>query len=205
MTTLATAPAVPDSVDALAADGGIVTIRPVRNSDRSALARLHEEASPESLRLRFFGWPTPGMLAAEVNRLCQPDDGRLLAMLALQGGAAVGVASCERADVSDPRAEFSLFVAEHHRGRGIGTLLLEHLAAWARREGIAELLGEVLPGNTLMLRVARDLSARAWSQYGSGVMDVGIRLDGGEDLTDPAVDARDRTAEHASLRAVLAP
>ncbi|MFF5289471.1 GNAT family N-acetyltransferase [Paractinoplanes globisporus] len=31
------------------------------------------------------------------------------------------------------RAEFSLFVADAHRGRGIGTLLLEHLAARARR------------------------------------------------------------------------
>jgi len=40
-------------VDALAADGGIVTIRPVRPADRRALARLYEDATTDSLRLRF--------------------------------------------------------------------------------------------------------------------------------------------------------
>src|SRR4029453_14624883 len=142
-------------VDALAADGGIVTIRAPRSSDRRALATLYDEASPDNLRLRFFARPSEGSLHAEVDRLCRPPSDRYLALLAEEAGAVVGVASCERMGDADPRAEFSVFVADGHRGRGIGTLLLEHLAAQARTRGITQLTGEVLPGNTTMLRGAR--------------------------------------------------
>ena len=194
-----------DSVDALAADGGIVTIRPVDTGDRHALAALYHDASPDSLRLRFFGHPSTGTLQAEVERLCRPPHDGHLAMVALEAGTVVGVASCERTDGHDDRAEFSVFVADQHRDRGIGTLLLEHLAVRAQRVGITQLIGEVLPGNARMLRVARDLSAHAWSHFDHGVIDVGIGIGGLDDQTLSAVDARDRTAEHASLRAIFRP
>src|SRR5690242_15397907 len=115
----------PDEMDALTADGRIVTIRPVYGSDRRALAVLYGDASPESLRLRFFGWPGATTIAAEVDRLCLPASDRHLTVLAEEAGAVVGVASCERTDDADRRAEFAVFVAEDQRGRGIGTLLLE--------------------------------------------------------------------------------
>ncbi|MCU7724882.1 GNAT family N-acetyltransferase [Actinoplanes sp. KI2] len=191
-------------VDALAADGGIVTIRPVRADDRKALERLYDDASPESLRLRFFAVPGSGALAAEVDRLCRPESDRHLAVLAVEGGRLVGVAAAERTDDTGPRAEFSLFVADAHRGRGIGTLLLEHLAARACRRGITELVGEVLPDNFAMLRTARDLSAHAWSRFDDGVIDVGLAT-AGDEAAESAVDQRDRTAEQASLRALLCP
>jgi len=198
-----TSPVAPDtdSVDALAADGGIVTIRPVRPTDRRALAGLYDDATPDSLRLRFFDRPSSTSLAAEVDRLCLPEDDRHLAVLAVEGSAVTGVASCERTDDTGRRAEFAVFVADAHRSRGIGTLLLEHLAARARRHGIAELVGEVLPDNIDMLRTARDLSGHAWSRFDDGIVDVGLDTAGDE----PAVDLRDRTAERASLRALLAP
>jgi acyl-CoA synthetase (NDP forming)/GNAT superfamily N-acetyltransferase len=193
------------SVDALAADGGIVTIRPVGAGDRPALAALYHDASPDSLRLRFFGHPSTGTLHAEVERLCRPPQDGHLAMIALEAGTVVGVASCERTDDHGDRAEFAVFVADRHRDRGIGTLLLEHLAVRAQRVGITQLIGEVLPGNARMLRVARDLSSHAWSHFDHGVIDVGIGIGGPDDQTLSAVDARDRTAEHASLRAIFRP
>jgi len=80
------------SVDALAADGGIVTIRPVQSGDRKALAGLYGDASPDSLRLRFFGQPFTAALAAEVDRLCRPETDQHLAVLAEEAGKLVGVA-----------------------------------------------------------------------------------------------------------------
>jgi acyl-CoA synthetase (NDP forming)/L-amino acid N-acyltransferase YncA len=192
------------SVDALAADGGIVTIRPVQSGDRKALAGLYGDASPDSLRLRFFGQPSTAALAAEVDRLCRPETDQHLAMLAEEAGKLVGVASCERTSRADGRAEFSVFVAEHHRNRGIGTLLLEHLGARANTRGITQLIGEVLPANMQMLRVARDLSAHAWSRFDDGIVDVGLGTTD-DDAAQLAVDGRERAAERASLRAVLAP
>ncbi|HET6481570.1 MAG TPA: GNAT family N-acetyltransferase [Actinoplanes sp.] len=192
------------ALDALTSDGGIISIRPVRPDDREALARLYGEASPESLRLRFFAAPSSASLAAEVDRLCAPESDGHVTMLAAEGDEPIGVASCGCPDRAGRRAEFAVFVADAHRGRGIGTLLLEHLAARARHHGIEELIGEVLPGNAAMLRVAHDLSPDAWSRLDAGIVDVGLAV-ADDETAGPAVDARDRAAERASLRGVLSP
>ncbi|MEV4702924.1 GNAT family N-acetyltransferase [Actinoplanes sp. NPDC049316] len=196
-------PAAPEA-DALTSDGGIVTIRPVAVGDRPALSRLFAAASEENLRLRFFALPSPATISAEIDRLCRPDDARHVAVVATEAGRIVGVASCERADDTAPRAEFALFVADGQHGRGIGTLLLEHMAARARPLGVTELTGEVLPGNLGMLQVARDLSAHAWTRFDRGIVDIGVDT-GDDEAAEPIIDARDRTAERASLRALLTP
>jgi acyl-CoA synthetase (NDP forming)/GNAT superfamily N-acetyltransferase len=191
-------------VDALTADGGIVHLRPIRPEDRAAVAALYSRSGPESLRLRFFAHVGPMAIAQEADRVCRDDDLRHGTIVAELGGVLVGVASYERTSDTDRRAEFAVFVDDEHRGRGIGTLLLEHLAASARARGVDELLGEVLPQNVRMMRVARDLNGHSWSRFDDGVLDVGLSTaadDGGLRL----VDERDRVAERASLRPLLAP
>ncbi|GIF42840.1 GNAT family N-acetyltransferase [Actinoplanes xinjiangensis] len=132
-------PAVPATVDALTVDGGIVSIRPITSRDRRAITRLYADASPENLRLRFLALPGSATLAAESDRLCRPESDGFLALLAYEDDRLVGVASCER--LGDlPRAEFAVFIADRDHGRGIGTLLLEHLTARAHRLGITELV-----------------------------------------------------------------
>ncbi|MEU8239003.1 GNAT family N-acetyltransferase [Actinoplanes missouriensis] len=197
------APAGVPVVDALTSDGGVVSIRPIVAADRTAVTALYANASGENLRLRFFARPGSGTLAAEADRLCLANPWQTLAILASEGENLVGVASCER--IGDgPQAEFAVFVADEHHGRGIGTLLLEHLSVRARNQGITELVGEVLPGNRDMLRVARDLSSQARSHFDQGIVDVSVRL-GDDQLTFEAVDRRDRVAERASLRPMLCP
>jgi acyl-CoA synthetase (NDP forming)/GNAT superfamily N-acetyltransferase len=191
-----------DVVDALTADGGIVRIRSVTPGDAVALTALFERASPDSLRMRFFGAPGRHTITAEVSRLARPANPEHGAVLAEQGGAVLGIASYERADGDDRQAEFAVFVSDPHRGRGIGTLLLEHLAARARAQGIDHLVGDVLPGNARMLRVATDL--RAHTQFDEGVVNVGVDTTA-DDAALLAVDARERVAERASLRPLLAP
>ncbi|MFI7542510.1 GNAT family N-acetyltransferase [Actinoplanes sp. NPDC049599] len=193
-----------EEADALTADGGIVTIRPLRRDDRAGLAALFGEASEESLRLRFFIVPGTPTLTAEVDRLLRPDTEQHVSLVAVLTGRPVGVASYERVRDLDRRAEFSVFVAEHHRGRGIGTLLLEHLAIRAHAHGITELIGEVLPGNVRMLKVARDLTSKVWSRFAGGVVDIGITT-GTDESAELAIDVRDRVAERASLQAILSP
>ncbi|MBB4742780.1 acyl-CoA synthetase (NDP forming)/GNAT superfamily N-acetyltransferase [Actinoplanes octamycinicus] len=194
----------PDGADALASDGGIVTIRPVRPGDRGALARLYAGASRENLLLRFFIVPGRLTIAAELDSLCRQETRDRLAVVAWQAGELIGVAACVRLDRHSRMAEIAAFVADDHHGRGIGTLLLEHLAARARLAGITDFVGEMLPGNTDVLRMVHDFHEHTHTQTRVGYIDLNI------DLTDQhaferAVDARDRVAEQASLRPLLAP
>ena len=209
--TVATQP----GIDALAADGGVLRLRPVTPEDAVALTELYERGSADSLRLRFFGVPGRSTVATEVERLVRPVADDHYVVVAEQAGVLIGVASYERCPLEAPvnpapadtamliRAEFAVFVDEAHHGRGVGTLLLEHLAASARRRGVTELVGEVLVANTGMLRVAHDLSARS-SGFDHGVVDVGLLTAIDEGMLEVA-DARDRTAERASLRPLFAP
>lgn len=203
MTSTAFRPPEPPGVDALAADGGIIRLRPVTAGDAAGLAALHARGSADSLRQRFFATPGAATLAAEVARLLRPPAPDHDVVVAEQDGVLVGVASYEREPANERRAEFAVFVDEAHHGRGIGTLLLEHLAARARRHGVIELVGEVMAGNAAMLRVAADLSAHS-SAIDHGVIDVGVgTVPDDRALAD--ADARDRTAERASLRPLFAP
>jgi succinyl-CoA synthetase alpha subunit/L-amino acid N-acyltransferase YncA len=198
----ATAP--PSAVDALTADGAIVAIRPVTTADSGAITALFDRASGASLRLRFFVNPGRRMVAAEVQRLTRtpsPDHGTIGAELA---GELIGVASYERRGAAATTAEFAVLVADAHQGRGVGTLLLEHLSTMARSYGIAELYGEVLAGNARMLRVAGDLTATTSPQLRDGVVEVVVPTSSDE-AAMAAVEARDRTAGRASLRPLLAP
>ena len=82
--------------DALAADGGIVRIREVTSADRPDLADLHERTSDENLYRRFLGSGRGG-IDRELDRLTRPPGREHLAVLAHEGGRAVGVASYEAA------------------------------------------------------------------------------------------------------------
>jgi acyl-CoA synthetase (NDP forming)/GNAT superfamily N-acetyltransferase len=197
-------PIPPAGCDALTADGRIAHIRPVGKPDGPALQRLYGEASSESLRLRFFATPGPVALRHEVARLTRSAGPGHDAVVAEVSGELVGVASYERARDAETRAEFAVFVAEAHRGRGIGTLLLEHLAAAAHRRGITELTGEVLPGNFRMLRVARDLTGHTQARLADGVVDIDVSTEVDEAALS-ALDARERAAVAAALRPLFAP
>jgi acyl-CoA synthetase (NDP forming)/L-amino acid N-acyltransferase YncA len=203
MTTTADRPDL-GGVDALLADGRIVRIRAATAADAAGLAALFAGSSVDALRLRFFAVPGPATITAEVARLVRAPAGVHAALVAVEGGRIVGVASYERASPEARAAEFAVFVDEGARGRGIGTLLLEHLAAQAQTAGVQELTGEVLPANSRMLRVARDLAAHARTDASAEVVDVDLPTVA-QDAAIAAADERHRTAERLSLRALLAP
>jgi L-amino acid N-acyltransferase YncA len=57
-------------------------------------------------------------------------------------------------------AEFSIYVAERARGRGLGSALLQALIEAAEREGIWTLQSGIFPENTASLELCRRLGFR---------------------------------------------
>ena len=190
-------------LDGLTMDGRIVHIRPVRAEDRDALRDLHVRASPRSRYLRFFS--AGAALEPEVRRLTRTADPDHLALLVEDSGQVICVASYERLD-DRSTAEFAVLVDDARQGEGIGTLVLEHLTAAARRAGITALVGYVLADNATMLRVSTGLGPGVTRRTGGDPRTVRVRVPTlPDEAALAAVDERDRIAEHRSLRPLLAP
>jgi predicted CoA-binding protein len=95
-------------------------------------------------------------------------------------------------------------VDDHDQKEGIGTILIEHLASSAVHSGIGHFVADVLAENSAVLRMIRNLGFVVTSRPEHAVVQLGFDLD-----TTPAVlaaiDARERQADAASLRLLLAP
>jgi acyl-CoA synthetase (NDP forming)/GNAT superfamily N-acetyltransferase len=187
-------------VDALTADGAVIRIRPVRATDAAGLTELHERASDETLYRRFLA-TGHHPIAGEVARLIRPPDGDHAVLVAVEHGRTIGVCSYEVLPGRDA-AEFAIFVDDACHDRGIGTLLLEHLTVWGRRHGIPDLLGEVLPSNSPMLRMATGLGQPIRSAFELGLTRVHLDTEISESDT---IDVRDLAAARHSLTGLLAP
>jgi acyl-CoA synthetase (NDP forming)/GNAT superfamily N-acetyltransferase len=189
--------AVPQAVDVLLADGTVGRIRSLLPTDRAALIRLHEAASDESLRRRFFTVSrTAGRTYAE--HLCDEANGssEVIALTAFVADELVAVASAE--PVAAGTAEVAFMVADHAHGLGLGTLLIEHLAAAAREHGVRCFVAEVLSDNSPMLRVFQDCGFSAEHTTEGGVQS--LRLDTA--ATARAVAAADQRECHAEARSL---
>ena len=89
-------------------------------------------------------------------------------------------------------------------------LLLEHLISLARSRGVHAFTAETLSENAVMLRVFADAGLQAHRALADGVYDLTFPLPAGEEdvalgTYRDAVAERERSANVASLRHVLAP
>ena len=110
--------------------------------------------SDESIRRRFFA-PKRHFSATEIERYVNVDFVTHVALVAVlrEDGRPVIVGG-GRYIVTEPSvAEVAFAVDDAHQGRGIGGLLMRHLAAISRAAGLRELVAEVLNENAAMLRV----------------------------------------------------
>jgi acyl-CoA synthetase (NDP forming)/GNAT superfamily N-acetyltransferase len=188
---------------ALLTDGTEVEIRPLRPADVEAVRRMHQQMSRESLYLRFFGF---NRHAADqvADLMCRPAGPGHAAVSAWLAGELVGVAGYEPDRERADAAELALAVADRLHHRGVGTLLLEHLASLARAQGLRALRADVLAQNHPMLRVIADAGLEAHRDTHDGVVELTLALEPGERYLD-SVAARERRADVASLTHLLRP
>ena len=127
----------------------MTVVRPARDSDAPALVGLAENVGREDGRWILGTGPWRSIA----------DERRYLRTIHKHPDAAVFVAEDEGAIVGrlslarDPHpasrhvADLGLMVAETHRRRGVGTMLLEQAVAWARAAGVGKLELHVFPWN----------------------------------------------------------
>ena len=192
-------PGVPAPADVLLADGQLGIIRRLALGDGPALHALHDEASDDAMRLRFFNVSRSAAHDYVEHLLADPD---VLSLVAETRGRLVGLATAER--VGPDSAEVSFLVADDFHGLGLGTLLLEHLAALARDRGIWRFEAEVLVENHPMLAVLGDAGFELTEYPDRGVVTVRLSTTSTPELQD-AADRREFLAESRSLAPLLAP
>jgi acyl-CoA synthetase (NDP forming)/RimJ/RimL family protein N-acetyltransferase len=191
---------------ALLTDGTTVLIGSARPGDAEAVRDMHAAMSPDNLYLRFFSL-SPRNAEAEAVRVCRepgPDHAALLAWL---GDRLVGVASYEPS--GPDTAEVAFAVPDDMHGRGIATLLLEHLVSIGRERGLHSFTAEALAENQSMLAVFADAGLPVHRTITDGVVELTFPIPAADDRTlDGYLDSvamRESRADVASLRHLLRP
>jgi acetate---CoA ligase (ADP-forming) len=177
-------------------------VRRVRVDDGEALQAFLEGMSPESRRLRFFTAAADLRGAARWATSVGERGG--LGLVATTGDPACIVAHAGYERIDGDRAEVAFEVADSLRGRGLGTLLMAHLAEAARDQGISHFTADVLRENRRMLEVFREAGFPVEiSRTREG---IGVEL-----TTELSLEAlerfegRQRTAAAAGMRHFLEP
>jgi acyl-CoA synthetase (NDP forming)/GNAT superfamily N-acetyltransferase len=193
---------------ALLTDGGTVEVRPARAQDFEAVRAMHAAMSPDNIYLRFFSM-SPAAAEQEATRVCREPDAGHAALLAWQDDRLVGVGAYEPAGKPGV-AEVAFAVPDDMHGRGIASLLLEHLVWQARQRDLRTFTGETLAENSAMLRVFADAGLPAKRRIADGVVELTFPLPVGPDEHRlgsylEAVASRESQADVASLRPLLRP
>ncbi len=156
-------------------DGSTIVVRPLATGDVAAIASWFEGLGPETRHARFLG----GVALLDDrtrSQLAQVDHRDHEALTAVTpDGAVVGIARYIRLPQSST-AEVAVAVADHWRGRGIATLLLQQIAARAHAAGIDRLTALCLASNTAVLGLLSRLGPMTTTPPEAEVIEVQINL-----------------------------
>ncbi len=188
--------------DVVLSDGGTVHLRPIVPSDADALLAFHGRLSERTRYLRYFG-AYPQIPPRDLRRFTTVDHHGRVAFVALLGDDIVAVARYERID-GGPTAEVAFVVEDAHQHRGLGPILLEHLAAAARERSIERFVAEVLAENSGMLGVFRAAGYQLTREMEEGVFHLEFAIDPTEESVAVA-RSREQAAEARSVHNLLHP
>ncbi len=188
--------------DVVLADGGTVRVRPIRPDDGERLLGLHARLSPDSVYYRYFA-PRPVLTPDEVAHLTGVDHRSRVALVASLRDQIVGVARYDTVPGTSD-AEVAFVVEDAHQGRGLGSVLLEHLAAAAQERGAGRFSAHVLADNHRMIKVFRDAGYQPARSYDEGVAHLTFPVEPTE-VSRSVREAREHWSEARSIQRLLAP
>ncbi len=167
------------AVDEVLRDGSPIHIRAITRDDKDLLFEHFSGLSQNSRYTRFFGAKRT-LSRQELDRYTELDfDNQVGLAATMRDGDRerfIGVGRYFRMQ-DRTRAEVAFAVLDEYQGRGIATLLLEHLRRIANASGILEFTAEVMAANRHMLDVFRDSGFQQQSSNRGGIVHVSLRTD----------------------------
>jgi acyl-CoA synthetase (NDP forming)/GNAT superfamily N-acetyltransferase len=187
--------------DVVLRDGRTARLRPIRSTDAAALRQFHSRLSQQTVYFRFFA-PHPTLSDDEVATFTHVDYRDRVALVIELQGQLLGVGRFDRLDAAS--AEVAFVIRDDHQGLGLGSLLLEHLAAIGRENGIECFVADVLPANSRMLATFRFAGYTVAQGYDEGVISLRLEL-APTDASERVRYAREQRNEARSLWPLLRP
>src|SRR6476646_10764101 len=182
-------------------DGSVAHVRPIRPDDADGIRRFHAKQSPESIYMRFFA-PIKQLSERDIQRFTHVDYVDRVALVATVRGEIIGIARYDKIDATT--AEVAFNISDAYQGRGVGSVLLEHLAAIAQERGVGRFVADVLPQNRKMIGVFAEAGYEVSHHYDDGVIAVSFRIEPTEQSQAVRL-SREHRAESVSMRSVLFP
>lgn len=189
--------------DVLLADGGAAHVRPAAATDGPAIVEMHARMSERTRYLRYFQ-AVSRLSAAQLALYTAVDHVDSVGLVAELGGRLIAAGSYHRDPRNPDQAEVAFVVEDAHQRRGLGSILLEHLAAAAKERGIERFTAEVLAENQSMFRVFLDAGYAVTRQYSSGIVDLSFDISP-TDSSLAVVTSREHRAESRSIARLLNP
>jgi ribosomal protein S18 acetylase RimI-like enzyme len=158
-------------------DGRPVKIRALRPDDRADMLAAIGRTSMQSLQRRFFA-PKKGFSEREMAFFLDIDFETHVALVAqVAEDGRLAIVGGGRYIVGQPgQAEIAFVVVDAYQGQGVGTILMRHLAVLARDAGLKELIAEVLPENSAMLKLFRKFGFKTASKDSPQVVHLALQL-----------------------------
>jgi acetyltransferase len=158
--------------------GKRVLIRPLRPADAALYPDFLSDVTQGDLRLRFFA--AMRELSDEmIDRLVHYDPATAMAFIAIEEdtGRMLGVVRLH-GDGKGESAEFAILLRSHLKGHGLGWLMMKHMIASAKANGLKFIRGQVLAENTTMLQMCGELGFHASNDpHERGIKVVTLPLD----------------------------
>ena len=190
--------------DVVLRDGSVAHVRPITPADKDALQRFHDGQSEESIYLRFFA-PMKHLSDRDATRFTHVDHQERVALIALIGDDIIGVGRYDRlGGPTAPTAEVAFNVSDHYQGRGVGSVMLEHLAAIGAENGVSDFVADVLPQNRKMIQVFIEAGYDVSRNFDDGVISVKFGITPNE-KSEAVRLAREQRSESQSVHALLNP
>ena len=156
------------------ADGEVVHLRPIHPGDAAALVAFHARLSSDSVYRRYFSFH-PELSETEVTWLTTVDYVDRLALVIEVSEDLVAVGRYDRLPGTES-AEVAFLVTDNYQHRGLGMLLLQHLATAARRHGITTFVAETQASNRDMMGVFVGSGFEVTSSLDAGIISVKFRI-----------------------------